>query len=93
MLFFRYSVATATLKCRIDLHSVASTLTKLTFEPEQFPGAIFRTPEGPVCLMFASGKIVIAGAKSQEQVVAIESSLLSLLEQFRLNPTLPTEKS
>jgi len=40
-------VATAAIGGNIDLHLVASKLPKLTFEPEQFPGAIYRTPEGP----------------------------------------------
>jgi len=78
-------VATAAMKSKIDLNLVASTLTKLIFEPEHFPGAIYRTPEGPVYLIFASGKIVITGAKSEAQVVTTESSLQSLLEQFRLS--------
>jgi transcription initiation factor TFIID TATA-box-binding protein len=72
---------------------MASTVTKLTFEPEQFPGAIYRSSEGPVCLIFASGKIVIAGAKSEAQVATTESSVLDLLEQFRVNPTLPIPNS
>jgi TATA-box binding protein (TBP) (component of TFIID and TFIIIB) len=71
--------------CDCQENLVASTLTKCTFEPEQFPGPIYRTPEWPVCLIFASGKIAIIGAKPEEQVVDIESSLLKVLEQFRLN--------
>jgi transcription initiation factor TFIID TATA-box-binding protein len=60
---------------KIDLNSVVSTLTKIIFEPEQFPGAIYRIPNGPTCLIFASGKIVIAGAKSKKQVIDTEISL------------------
>jgi TATA-box binding protein (TBP) (component of TFIID and TFIIIB) len=32
----------------------ASTLPRFNFEPEQFPGAIYKSPEGPTCLIFAS---------------------------------------
>jgi len=38
-------VSTATVNSKIDPNLVASTLTKLTFEREQFPGAIYRSPD------------------------------------------------
>ena len=53
--------------CKIDLIKAASGLNKLIYEPEQFPAAILKTPLGPTCLIFESGKIVIAGAKSEKQ--------------------------
>jgi TATA-box binding protein (TBP) (component of TFIID and TFIIIB) len=62
-------VATGGIKSNIDLNRMAPTLTKFTFEPEQFPGAIYRSPQGRTCLIFASGKIVIAGAKSEKQLI------------------------
>jgi len=75
-------VATTDLKSKIDLNRAASILTKFSLEPEQFPGAIYRSPQGPTCLIFASGKIVIAGAKSEKQVIDTEISLLKLLNRF-----------
>ncbi|MGB7956859.1 MAG: hypothetical protein WCF23_23035 [Candidatus Nitrosopolaris sp.] len=69
----------------MDLNRMASTLAKITLEPDQFPGAIYRSPHGPACLIFASGKIVIAGAKSEKQVNDTEISLAKLLNQFRIN--------
>jgi TATA-box binding protein (TBP) (component of TFIID and TFIIIB) len=53
---------------KIDLNGMASTLTKIIFEPEQFPEAIYRSPNGFTCFIFASGKVVIAGAKSEKQI-------------------------
>ena len=75
-------VATADLKSKIDLNRAASILTKFSLEPEQFAGAIYRSPQGPTCLIFASGKIVIAGARSERQVIDTEISLLKLLNRF-----------
>ncbi|MDP9288204.1 MAG: hypothetical protein M3P08_08410 [Thermoproteota archaeon] len=75
-------LATTDLKNKIDLNRAASTLPRFNFEPEQFPGAIYKSPEGPTCLIFASGKIVIAGAKSEKQVINTETLLLGLLNQF-----------
>lgn len=62
-------VATVSLLSRIDLKAVATCVSKVTYEPDQFPGAILRTKEGPVCLLFASGKIVIVGSSSEEQLL------------------------
>jgi transcription initiation factor TFIID TATA-box-binding protein len=75
-------VATADLGGKIDLNRMALTLTKFTLEPEQFPGAIYRSPHGPTCLIFASGKIVMAGAKTEQQAIDTEKSLLNLLNKF-----------
>ncbi len=50
----RNIVATSNIG-KIDLNSIASTLTKIIFEPEQFPVVIYRSPNGPTCLIFASG--------------------------------------
>jgi len=69
-------VATANLGSKIDLNKMATTLTKFTLEPEQFPGAIYKSPHGPTCLIFASGKIVIAGAKTEKQGIDTETSPL-----------------
>lgn len=67
---------------KIDLNKMATTLTKITFNPEHFPGAIYRSPNGPTCLIFASGKIVIAGARSEKQITDTEISLPRLLNPF-----------
>lgn len=38
------------------------------YEPEQFPGLVYRTNEGVAFLIFSCGKIVCVGAKSVKQV-------------------------
>src|SRR6266487_1341013 len=78
-------VATANLASKIDLARMAMTLTKFTLDPEQFPAAIYRSPYGPTCLIFASGKVIIAGAKSKKQIIDTESLLQNLLKQFFIN--------
>lgn len=75
-------VATVDVKSKIDLNKMSSTFTGFSFIPEQFPAGIYKSLVGPTCLIFASGKIVIAGAKSEEEITATENSLLNLLNQF-----------
>jgi transcription initiation factor TFIID TATA-box-binding protein len=62
-------VASASLGTELDLQSLAVSLDGADYEPEQFPGLIYRVKEPKTAtLLFRSGKIVCTGAKSLEQV-------------------------
>lgn len=52
------------------------------YEPKQFPGLIYRMEDPKVVLLvFASGKLVITGAKREEQVKAAERIRGILIEK------------
>ncbi|MET1101951.1 MAG: TATA-box-binding protein [Pyrodictiaceae archaeon] len=62
-------VASANLNICVDLERAALTLRNSMYEPEQFPGLIHRMDEPKVVLLvFSSGKMVITGAKREEEV-------------------------
>jgi transcription initiation factor TFIID TATA-box-binding protein len=62
-------VASASFGVRIELEKAVYRLGRTMFEPEQFPGLIYRMDEPKVViLVFASGKIVCTGAKREEEV-------------------------
>src|SRR5215469_1762095 len=62
-------VASAGLGGYIDLEKATYGLKKTMYEPEQFPGLIYRMDEPKVViLIFASGKLVCTGAKKEIQV-------------------------
>ena len=62
-------VASADVGGGIDIIKASEVLDNIMYEPEQFPGAIYRMEEPKVVmLLFASGKIVITGAKKEEQI-------------------------
>ena len=64
-------VATADLGGELNLSEVAVSLglENVEYEPEQFPGLVYRIREPKVAmLLFGSGKIVCAGAKSIEDI-------------------------
>lgn len=63
------------LKRKLDIEKLARSLPKSLYEPEMFPGLIYRIQHSCVGLLFASGKGVIAGAKSIEE---INSSLFEI---------------
>ena len=81
----RNIVASANLLSQLDLKAIATRVPKITYEPDQFPGAILRTREGPVCLLFASGKIVIVGSTSEEQLLLTFSNLKTKLDDFLIS--------
>lgn len=63
-------VASANLKVMIDLETAAMMLDNSLYEPEQFPGLIYRMNEPRVVmLIFSSGKMVITGAKREQEVI------------------------
>jgi len=74
-------VASANLAGLIDLERSAYSLGKTMYEPEQFPGLIYRmdTPK-VVILLFASGKLVCTGAKKEENVYEAVTKLHETLE-------------
>lgn len=78
-------VASASLGGRIDLEKSVFSLGRTMYEPEQFPGLIYRMEEPKVViLLFASGKLVCTGAKREEEVYASVNKLHDKLEQENL---------
>jgi len=75
-------VASAYIGGKIDLEAGSDVLDNLMYEPDQFPGVIYRMAEPKtVLLLFSSGKIVITGAKNEDQVhVAVKNIHEVLLE-------------
>lgn len=60
-------VASATLNCRVPLDKLVAHLPGTEYEPEQFPGLVYRMEDPKAAaLIFSSGKIVCTGARSPE---------------------------
>jgi len=74
-------VASANLAGLIDLERSTYSLGRTMYEPEQFPGLIYRMDVPKVViLLFASGKLVCTGAKYEEDVYEAISKLHVTLE-------------
>ena len=70
----------------LDLSHLILTMPfeKTEYEPEVFPGLIYRIDEPKsVCLVFSSGKCVITGCKSEEES---EQATVQLIEQLDIAP-------
>lgn len=62
-------VASTSIGAELDLNAINATFENAEYEPEQFPGLVFRVAKPKTaCLIFRSGKVVCTGAKSIEAV-------------------------
>ncbi|MEM0444970.1 MAG: TATA-box-binding protein [Nitrososphaerota archaeon] len=86
-------VASIDLHGRINLVQAAQTLENVMYEPEQFPGLIYRMSSPKVViLMFASGKLVCTGAKYEKEVYeAIKMLRNELIEKGLITYMIPSQ--
>jgi transcription initiation factor TFIID TATA-box-binding protein len=60
-------VASASIAEELNIKDITNVLDEAEYEPEQFPGVIYRLKEPKVAiLIFRSGKVVCTGAKSPD---------------------------
>ena len=78
-------VGTAILGARLHLTPAARRMSEdalITYIPEQFPGLVVKMIEPKVsALIFASGKMVITGAKSEQMIHQAVKIVISLLNE------------
>jgi transcription initiation factor TFIID TATA-box-binding protein len=78
-------VASVSLGGKVDLELAVGKLVKTMYEPEQFPGLIYRMDEPKVViLIFASGNLVCTGAKKEQDVYDAVYKLHASLEEQNL---------
>jgi transcription initiation factor TFIID TATA-box-binding protein len=80
-------VATADLGGELNLNEVAVAfgLENVEYEPEQFPGLVYRVKEPRVVmLLFGSGKIVSTGGRNTEDISTAVEDLLKKLTSMSL---------
>jgi transcription initiation factor TFIID TATA-box-binding protein len=80
-------VATSELGQPVAIEKLARKLPNVIYEPEQFPGAFYYAKEldGASVLIFANGKIVLAGLKDQGSLDTAGRVLAGLAEVVNEN--------
>jgi transcription initiation factor TFIID TATA-box-binding protein len=75
-------VATGDIGHSVDIEKLSAKLPNVIYEPEQFPGAIYyaRELEGASILIFASGKVAIAGLRDEHLLEVARGVLAKLGE-------------
>jgi len=78
-------VVAVDLERELNLDHLAFELEESEYEPEQFPGLVYRIPDPKVAfLLFSSGRVVCAGAKSLEAVKLAVKRLKRRLSQLKV---------
>ncbi len=76
-------VASVDLKTKIPLNDILTGLEEAEYEPEQFPGLVYRLQEPRVSsLIFQSGKIICLGNKSKANAKKAISKIVSRLRKI-----------
>ena len=80
-------VISADLGTHVNLNKIAMSLSldKIEYEPEQFPGLVYRIDDPKtVVLLFGSGKLIITGGKSEESAQRAVEIIYTNLEKLNL---------
>jgi len=87
----RNVVASAELGCRIDLEDAANCLNRTIYEPDQFPGLIYRLKDSAIIfLLFTSGRLVCTGASCE---VDVQRAVVALHETLVMKGLIPCQVS
>ena len=74
-------VASGTVGMDLNLNILAMKLPNTEYEPEQFPGLVYKLDEAKATfLLFSNGKIVCTGTKSEDEV---RKALDMLIERLK----------
>jgi transcription initiation factor TFIID TATA-box-binding protein len=74
-------VASGTINLKLNLNYLALKMENTEYEPEQFPGLVYKLDEPTATfLLFSNGKLVCTGTKNKEQ---LEESMDKLLKNVK----------
>lgn len=75
-------MASTSLGIKLDLSAIAMSLTGAEYDPDRFPGLIYRLKDPKAAtLLFSSGKVVCTGTKSLEQVKVAVKKVIAQIEK------------
>lgn len=78
-------VASATINQRLDLKEITKKFPDVEWNPDQFPGAVFRLKNPKTAtLLFRTGKMVCTGAKSEELARKAVKKVVQLLRKGKI---------
>lgn len=77
-------VASGSIGMDLNLNKLAIKLDNTEYEPEQFPGLVYKLNEAKATfLLFSNGKVVCTGTKSEEAVKAAVDKLVVNLKKVQ----------
>jgi transcription initiation factor TFIID TATA-box-binding protein len=77
-------VASVKFDSKLNLDTIAFNLENSEYEPEQFPGLVYRMDKPKVALLFfSSGKIICTGARNIEDIEVAINKVYSKLKSIK----------
>ncbi len=77
-------VASGNINMDLNLNTLAMKLDNTEYEPEQFPGLVYKLDKAHATfLLFSNGKIVCTGTKSEEDVYKAVRMLIDVLNNVK----------
>ncbi len=80
-------VASGSIGMDLNLNTLAMKLENTEYEPEQFPGLVYKLDEPKIpkatFLLFSNGKVVCTGTKSEKEVHAALDKLIINLKKIK----------
>ena len=78
-------VASGELGITLNLNKIAMRLRNIEYEPEQFPGLVYKIEEPKASfLLFSNGKIVCTGTNSEKELNQAVSKLVENLNKIKI---------
>jgi transcription initiation factor TFIID TATA-box-binding protein len=75
-------VASASIDQKLDLNKIQEKFPDVEYNPELFPGAVFRLKSPKTAtLLFSTGKMVCTGSRSEEMAVKAVNSVVKKLRK------------
>ena len=75
-------VASATIDQKLDLNKIQKKFPNVEYNPELFPGAVFRLKSPKTAtLLFSTGKMVCTGSRSEEMAVKAVNTVVQKLRK------------
>ncbi len=79
-------VASGHINMMLNLNYLSLELENTEYEPEQFPGLVYKLEDPPATfLLFSNGKLVCTGTKNNQQLVDSMEQLVETLEEADKN--------
>ena len=77
-------VAAGSIGMDLNLNNLAMKLPNTEYEPEQFPGLVYKLIEAKATfLLFSNGKVVCTGTKSEEAAREALDKLIVVLKKVQ----------
>ncbi len=78
-------VVSADLHATINLYALSKNVREVDYEPEQFPGAIFRVKEPKaVIILFKNGKLICTGSSTESNIKKVLDYATKIISKYTI---------